>query len=524
MTTIKNGYLILRPYNHDKADKLSEVTDPLLKLNSGQHSDPKKIFNGNNVQGISVETGRPIGTKSDYFQNIANFILVLSEGQKGSASTPGKNEFNPRVVLAKLSKDFFDGRVETKHTRAWLQSSDCDLNKKNKENIMRILDGCRKSYKPDPSLDRHQINGLGRLVETELAKLNMSYDTNAHMLAISKSILDQIEPKKIDSVLKKWIDNPPKEYPVARLSELKKKYGDKGVAGIIKQDKDHEGKFDALLFVSFHRFLSQEIDKDFSTKNGWKRRSSVQKENQKKALNSIRGVRPEFETPNDLKGKHAVGLGRRSVSIDFDKNLTSKHTRPIDYKSAKLNQIHKNVIQNDKVLGSGISSTTNIHISGVYQTGLQALKNNPSLDAKSMMQNNEVTMRGYCEMIANTLCLDGGHSHWEVFKAINTIAKKMESDQDKLHAEYSADKREKDYDKVFIKTLKKIATDGMVNDGLDYSEHYAHLEKTKMMDPHCREDAFSHAVVQLRNGRDIAAEDRLNLESERRGRKSVLAT
>jgi hypothetical protein len=425
--------------------------------------------------------------------------------------------------LTKLSKDFFDGKVDTKNTREWLRSSECDLNDKNKENILRILDGCRKNYKPDPSLERHQTNGLGRLVETELAKLNMSYDTNAHMRAISKSIIEQVEPKKLDEILKKWMQKNPEEYPVARLSELRKKYGDSGIESIIKQDKEHDNKFDALLFVSFHRFLSQEIDKEFSTKDGWRRRASVQKENQRKTLNAIRGRRPEFETPSALKSRHAIGLGKRRVSIDFDKELTSRHTRPIDYKTAKLNQVHKNVIQNDKVLASGLSSTTNIHISGIYQMGLQALKNDPKLDSKSMMQGNEAMMRSYCEMIANTLCLDGGHSHWEVFKAINVIAKKMETDQEKLYAEFPADKREKDYDKTFIKTLKKIASDGMVNDGLDYSEHYLRLEKSKMMDPHCREDAFSHAVVQLRNGREVATDDRLNLESDRRGQKSVLS-
>jgi hypothetical protein len=227
--------------------------------------------------------------------------------------------------------------------------------------------------------------------------------------------------------------------------------------------------------------------------------------------------RGKFQGLDDVPGQRArtqanngVGITRRRVSQDENDFYTDPHIKPTDWKRPDLTRrVHADALRNGRVLATGVSNTANIHISGMYQLGLSSVMTGHGEPL------NKKEMRRYTEMVINTMCLDGGHSRWEVLKGVNNLSHLMEKNMGEYYQIYGGPENNKvrKFDEDFIKSLKDIAPDALVKGGLEYDLHYKKLRQEGTIDPADQINAFVNALTQLRNGSDAKKHDLMQLRA-----------
>lgn len=482
-----------RPF--DKYDRKAESLAPAHGIKTPENEDTLQRIRDADRITIGASRRGDIATKSELFQNIGNSIILLKEAYK---NTP--DGFNANKLLYPIAKDQVNQDDGLTHTRRWIDSPKCSLNNQAKKDVLSILNGCKNAYddgkstlqaeNPREYLKRQDVNGLNRLVETKMSKATLyaSPEINKIQQQICNSIRKQWSPKEWDRLIDLWLQKRPSEFPVGRLQTHLQKGDKKTPANSASARFDKAGQFDVAQFISFHRFLSKHLSKDVT-------------EAQKASYHSIkehRGEVPAVETPSGRKDAHKIGITLRNVSTESLRDLTDVHTRPIDYKRADPTRpIHNVGMDLGYPLACGLSGTTNVHLFGLYQGHADSM-NHYERTGEDRGVMTEASLRGFIEMLASTLCLDGGHSRFELYAgAMTTLQAMRNMDPPLEHQE-------------FIDNLAKVV-EPFVNGLKLYDNHYKLLIDDEMMDKAQLHDAFTDSLVHLRNGKDVAQKNTLHL-------------
>lgn len=354
---------------------------------------------------MTMTKGEEPATRSELFQNVGNSIVLLKEAYKHTSIG-----FNANKLLYPLAKDQANQDEGFTHTRKWLDSAKCTLNNRAKTDVLTVLDGCKKAYDTGKNnlhlqgyaayAKREDVNGLNRLVETKMSKATLyaSPEVNRIQQQVCEAIKNQWSSKEWNRLIDLWIKKQPSEFPVGRLQTALQKGDKKTPANSAAARFDKAGQFDVAQFMSFHRFLSKHLSKDVT-------------EAQKASYHSIkehRGDVPAVDTPKGYKDAHKIGITLRNVSMESLRDLTDSHTRPVDYKRADSTRpIHNAGLNLGYPLACGLSGTTNVHLFGLYQGYVDAAEHYHNTgDSRGLL--TEKALRGFVEMLASTLCLDGG--------------------------------------------------------------------------------------------------------------------
>lgn len=455
---------------------------------------------------ISSDKNLRLSTKSEVFQNLGNEMILLQEAYH---RTPF--QFNGADIMLYLSKDEANKDDTFFHTNRWINSNRCSIPETPRELITSFLKSVKEEYKDGERLltakDRDEItrrrytSGLARLVETKQAKAclksnNVRINENCRHLAIK--IRDQHSEKFYDSMIIQWMKIQPEEYPVGRLRTTLMKAGGENMAKLSawgmknKLDPNNE-KFDVSQFMAFHRFLSTKIDSRLK-----EQRDSVFSG----AIMPLRGNQPRFPAASQDVDRHKIGITMRNISTESLPGYTDLHTRPIDYKmpSKDLEQQIRQV-DHGHPLACGLSGTTNIHLWGLYashQDNVIAAKEGGA--AYHPLSPSE--MLGFLHLLASTLCLDGGHSRYEVIKAAILVHRDMKV-QD-------LPKENREFVENLGKALDPIDTGYLYDDFLRPVMQAGYMAEEQM------HNAYSDSIVHLRNGKDIANKDYFDLRYRNR--------
>jgi hypothetical protein len=506
--TFKGTKAILPTCNYDRGDRTAAEKDSCHSLNTEKNGDLRKEFNAHDIKSVGMKKADGgIGTRSELFQNIGNSILILQEAHK---KRNGEYSFSAKETLSKLSRDFLNGDINTKECRKWLDYEKCDLPADVRRMVKNILDDCRTQFNPSDDVERHMVNGLGRLMQTEMSKLHLKKDTNGEMENISKKMMAMLPPSHNQLLVNKWLNNPPEEYPIGRTQSFFQQMGRENTKKMIMGEKK---EFDAPLFMAFQRAQLIMLDNDFkNSPYSWQQRAHAIKDGAREINGDQRG---KFQKLDDVRNQSArteqnygVGITRRKVSQDENDFYTDSHIKPTDWKRPDVTRkVHADALLNGRALATGVSNTANIHISGMYQLGVS------SVMLRYGEPLNKKEMRRYTEMVINTMCLDGGHSRWEVLKGVNNLWHLMDNNMDDYYRRYGGPENNsvKKFDQDFIKNLKEIAPDALVKGGLEYDLHYKKMREDKTIDPADQINAFANALTQLRNGGDAKKHDLMQL-------------
>lgn len=470
---ITGDSIILPVINYDSRDqRASEWSQSHSTTQTREKNDASK-----KIGKIPVKMqDHDITNYSDLIQNAVNSILLLSEVRDSS-----KKRFNPIHVLDKVLDDYLNSAWKFPETQEWLNSSSCKHEKEIKKELIQVLKDLSNNYKPNlGSFESKHINGFGRLFETKLSKNILEHNNHENFVTcnlVKDLYRDDFWNKHID----KWHHEKPKEYPVGRLSRMKKE-GTLRDSFKILNGEMIRNKFDTTHFMAFMRNISQYLERDV------KRRQELTWDK----IHDMKGNSPAQKTPKELENRHFVGITRRNVSMDSLPDLTASHTRPVDYKGPDFNQVgHHVAVRMGKPLGSGISGTTNIHTIGLLQAEKDAIaQDKPILNKKRM--------RHYFELLASTLCLDGGHSRYEVYKSINIIGNELSKFKDHQSKDLGL-------------RLLEISNNSMVNKG-GYKAHFDKLTADRLIPRKDILNAFTETAVQLRNGRRHVRKDTFKLK------------